>query len=392
MSSHNRLTLKETYLENSQNAYATAFAPDSKRFAAAGGLRAVFVYRPDAPKAIGGLVDHKQSVYALLFSKSGKYFITTGRDGMIVVYDAENFDKVVTLLCPQVGQNFLATARYADGRLGKTFVADANTVKEINAEADIYAAVDYLLYELNKTPEKTAQSAQAVRRTIEQAGFKMPADATVTMGGSQLLPQYALAMSPDESKLYVGASHGVLKVYNTADWSLERVLPLHSGNIRTVAVSPDGQLLATGSSDRYVKILDAQTFETLHTIEGHGDSVFAVAFSADGAQFATGGKDARLRIWNVAGKSIKPKVKILAHTFSIKAMSFIGGSKEILTVSQDKTIKIWDIEKVSCVETIDRLYGGHTFTINTVSVSPDERYAVTGSDDKTVKLWELGAK
>ncbi|PIO46921.1 MAG: hypothetical protein CMR00_12980 [[Chlorobium] sp. 445] len=54
--------------------------------------------------------------------------------------------------------------------------------------------------------------------------------------------------------------------------------------------------------------------------------------------------------------------------------------------------KIWDIEKVSCVETIDRLYGGHTFTINTVAVSPDEHYAVTGSDDKTVKLWTLRAR
>ncbi|MFN3386875.1 MAG: WD40 repeat domain-containing protein, partial [Candidatus Thermochlorobacter sp.] len=112
MTDQNRLTLKETYLENSQNAYTVAFAPDSKRFAAAGGLRAVFVYDPNEPKAIGGLADHKQSVYALLFSRSGKYFITTGRDGMIVVYDAEKFDKVATLLCPQVGTNFLSVTRY----------------------------------------------------------------------------------------------------------------------------------------------------------------------------------------------------------------------------------------------------------------------------------------
>lgn len=392
MPDQNRLTLKETYLENSQNAYTVAFAPDSKRFAAAGGLRAVFVYDPNVPKAVGGLADHKQSVYALLFSKSGKYFITTGRDGMIMVYDAEKFDKIVTLLCPQVGMNFLSVTRYADGRIGRTFVASADTVRELNSGDEIYNAVEYILYEFNKTPEKTTQSAQIVRNAIETAGLTMPTDATVTMGGNQLLPHYALAMSPDESTLYVGGSHGALKIYNTSDWSLKRVLPLHQGNIRTVAVSPDGKLVATGSSDRLVKILDAETLETLHTIEGHGDSVFAVAFSPDGTLFSTGCKDARLRIWNVSGKSIKPKVKILAHTFSIKGMSFISGGKEMLTVSQDKTIKIWDIEKVSCVETIDRLYGGHTFTINTVAVSPDEHYAVTGSDDKTVKLWTLRAR
>lgn len=387
--SHNRLTLKETYLENSQNAYTTAFSHDGKHFAAAGGLRAVFVYDPNQPKAIGGLADHKQSVYAMLFSKSGKYFITTGRDGMIIIYDANNFDKLATVLCPQVGPHFLSVVRYANGAAGKACAASFDTVKEVSEADALYTAVDYILYELNKSPDATMQHASAIRRALQSAGLPIPTDAPLSMGGSQLLPHYALALSPDESTLYVGASHGALKIYNTSDWSLRRVLPLHSGNIRTVAVSPDGKLVATGSSDRYVKILDADTLETLHTIEGHGDSVFTVAFSPDGSLFATGGKDARLRIWNVSGKAITPKVKILAHTFSIKGMSFISGGREILTVSQDKTIKIWDIEKVSCVETVDRLYGGHTFTINTVSVSPDEHYAVTGSDDKTVKLWQL---
>jgi WD40 repeat protein len=94
-------------------------------------------------------------------------------------------------------------------------------------------------------------------------------------------------------------------------------------------------------------------------------------------------------VWTVEGKSIKPKVKVLAHTFSIKAMTFLNEGKELLTVSQDKTIKLWDIQNAQCKETIDRTCGGHTFTINTVAISPDERYFVTGSDDKTVKLWEL---
>jgi WD40 repeat protein len=387
--SQTRISPIQTFFENKQNAYTVAFAPDSKRFAAAGGLRAVFVYEVGKPEAIGGLADHRQSVYAMLFSKSGKYFITTGRDGMVIIYDAHNFDKLATLLSPQLGANYISVARYHKPESeGRVMISDGVETVEVQGLRGIYDALHYIFYELNKTEPETARCGALIREAFEKAG-KAASQREVIFSNPQLLPNYALALNHDETELYVGASGGALKVFRMSDFSLARVIPLHAGNIRTIALSPNGDLLATGSSDRLVKILDAKTFEVLHTIEGHGDSVFSVAFSPDGKLFITGGKDARLRVWTVEGKSIKPKVKVLAHTFSIKAMTFLNDGKELLTVSQDKTIKLWDIQNVQCKETIDRTCGGHTFTINTVAISPDERYLVTGSDDKTVKLWEL---
>lgn len=387
--SQTRISPVQTFFENKQNAYTVAFAPDSKRFAAAGGLRSVFVYEVGKPEAIGGLADHRQSIYAMLFSKSGKYFITTGRDGMTIVYDAQNFDKLATILSPQLGANYIsATYLHHSKREGRVMVSDGKETIEIADITGVYDALHYIFYELNKVDSETAKHGGLIRSVFEQAG-KAATEREVVFSNPQLLPNYALALNHDETELYVGASGGALKVFRMSDFSLTRVVPLHAGNIRSIALSPNGELLATGSSDRLVKILDAKTFEVLHTIEGHGDSVFSVLFSPDGKLFITGGKDARLRIWTVEGKSIKPKVKILAHTFSIKAMTFVNDGKELLTVSQDKTIKLWDIQNAQCKETIDRTNGGHTFTINAVSLSPDERYFVTGSDDKTVKLWQM---
>lgn len=387
--SQTRISPVQTFFENKQNAYTVTFAPDSRRFAAAGGLRSVFVYEVGKPEAIGGLADHRQSIYAMLFSKSGKYFITTGRDGMTIIYDAQNFDKLATILSPQLGANYIAVARqHNPEKDGRVMVSDGSETVEVAGVSDIYNALYYIFYELNKTEQETAKQGALIQSAFEKVG-RAPTEREVVFSNPQLLPNYALALNHDETELYVGASGGALKVFRMSDFSLVRVVPLHAGNIRTIALSPNGELLATGSSDRLVKILDAKTFQVLHTIEGHGDSVFSVAFSPDGKLFITGGKDARLRIWTVEGKSIKPKVKVLAHTFSIKGMTFLNNGKELLTVSQDKTIKLWDLQNAQCKETIDRTNGGHTFTINTISLSPDEHYFVTGSDDKTVKLWEI---
>ncbi|MDX2129392.1 MAG: WD40 repeat domain-containing protein [Chloroherpetonaceae bacterium] len=307
-----RLELLETFNENRENAYCVAFSPNKKTFAAAGGLRSVFIYDAFEKKPIGGLTDHRQSVYALLFAPSGRWFFSTGRDGFVFVYD-EKFDKVATLL-----------------------------------------------------PEYDMATANP-----------------------QLYPNYSLALNANETELAVGATGGVLRIYDTETWKLKSVFPVHQGNIRSVAYSSNGKLMATGSSDRTVNIIHPETKTVLQTISGHADTVFSVLFSPDSKLFMTGGKDARLRIWDVEGTELKPKVKILAHTFSIKAMAYLPISQELITVSQDKTIKRWDFENAVCLETVDRTFGGHIFTINSVAISTDEKFLVTGSDDKKVKLWSI---
>jgi WD40 repeat protein len=367
-----RATLVQTFLENKQNAYTVAFAPSGTRFAAAGGLRSAFVYDVDKPEAIGGVADHKQSVYAMLFSKSGKFFITTGRDGMVIIYDAQTFDKLTTILCPQIGQRFIATSfDYKAQAAGAIFAADEHGIVHVQDSMPVFESVEYVFHDIQKTDEKTLRATSVIRKVFDAAG-KIPDVSESLYSNNQLLPNYALALNPDESLLYVGASGGWLKVYRTSDWNLVNLVRLHDGNIRALAISPDGKYLATGSSDHFAKIHKTETLQTLHTIEG-----------------LTGGKDARLRVWSVDGDTIKPKVKILAHTFSIKSMAFLNGGKNLITTSQDKTIKFWDIASATLLETVDRNDGGHTFTINSIAVSTDETFFVTGSDDKTVKLWKL---
>lgn len=91
-------------------------------------------------------------------------------------------------------------------------------------------------------------------------------------------------------------------------------------------------------------------------------------------------------------KKSKPpafQLKCLAeHTDGINAMCISPDGNTIVTVSEDKTGRLWDTKTEECVGWLN----GHESYITSVCVS--ERYIFTGSADKTVRKWNLesGAK
>ncbi|MBF0607928.1 MAG: serine/threonine protein kinase [Magnetococcales bacterium] len=102
--------------------------------------------------------------------------------------------------------------------------------------------------------------------------------------------------------------------------------------------SPGMPSSATEAFHRYLP-----GFEILHTIEEHNGMVASIAITPDSKRAISAGSD-------------------------------------------DKTVRVWDIEEGKCLTT---LYG-HTDWVTCVCVSSDGRFAVSGSNDKTLRLWDIG--
>ncbi|MFW6358566.1 MAG: WD40 repeat domain-containing protein [Chroococcales cyanobacterium] len=77
------------------------------------------------------------------------------------------------------------------------------------------------------------------------------------------------------------------------------------------------------------------------------------------------------------------------HNQSVKTVSCSPNNQKIASGSNDKTIKIWDIETGESQTLIGHRETDWFGDVNSVAFSPNGKILASGSQDKTIKLWEL---
>ena len=75
----------------------------------------------------------------------------------------------------------------------------------------------------------------------------------------------------------------------------------------------------------------------------------------------------------------------LGHAGSVIAVALSADGRWAISGSDDKTLKLWDVETGQVLRT----FRGHAGSVNAVALSADGRRAISGSYDKTLKLWDL---
>lgn len=192
-------------------------------------------------------------------------------------------------------------------------------------------------------------------------------------------------------RLITAGGDGSLKVWDMNSLQLLLEINQSQKSARCMAINEAGNTLAVGYSDHHIRTFSLDSFTLQHVIAAHQNSVFSIAFTQDGSELLSGGRDALLKTWLVSNQ-YAPDLALPAHTLHINHIAFNPSGTLFATVSMDKTIKLWQTERMQLLKVIDKgRLDGHLSSVNRCVWISDTRL-ITASDDRTVMIWEIETK
>jgi len=123
----------------------------------------------------------------------------------------------------------------------------------------------------------------------------------------------------------------------------------HKGAVYCTRLNATATQAVSAAADYTAKIWDAVKGDEVMTLE-HKHIVKTAAFSKDGVKVYTGGNEKKLRIFDL-NKPQNPQI-FEGHTQPISHIVIPPDPNLLISVAQEKCIRVWDLRAQQCVKTL----------------------------------------
>ncbi len=286
-------------------------------------------------KDYNGLSGHEGPVYSLAFVGNTNTFYSSGSDGKILRWDLTASTKLPRTL---IDNNFINRSLSVSSN-GRWLACGAMTT-------------GIQLFNLNQT--------NAIPSYLEgHSGWATTLEFTSDSKG-------LFSSSTDNTIIY----WDLIASTNTVFYKAEN-------KIRSLAVSPGSRYIVVGTDDGKVIRWTIETKEKTVLYQSDGNDIYSVAYNSSGSKLAFGDKSGYLRIMDTRTNAVTRNV--LAHMHPIRDIEFSPDDRQIVTGSNDKSVKIWDANNLNNKPVDLRK---HNNFVLSVAFSPDGRYVLSSSDHK----------
>lgn len=320
-------------------------------------------------KCIATTTEHTGAVRGLGFLEDGAYFMTGGRDEVVVVYETHNLRKPAATFSVRhqveacgflqlLGRSLFYTA----GLGCRMLLWDADSGEPVGGSVEPL-----------ETTEEVMISAVA---PTENSRFWL-------ILSDQTLQEVDLLAASTEHEIViptvrtVAGNHGII------------------ADIRFAG--PSGSLVAMATNAPALRVVNPLAKYDVRLYEGHTDLLNCLDASEDGKWILTGSKDhtARLWRWDDASAQFTRYACFVGHAGSVTACALPKNIRAapafVVTASTDLTVKKWKVPSVptESVRSSDYTRRAHDKEINAVAVSPNDEFFATASFDKLAKIWHV---
>src|SRR5271165_6007407 len=383
--------------QNEDGANSAVFSPDGARILKASWDKTARLWDGGSGKLLATF-QHEGGVTSAVFSPDGALILTASGDYTARLWDGGSGKLLATfqhesdvrsaVFSPDGARILTAswdkTARLWDGGSGK-LLATFQHEGEVRSAVFSPGGTRILTVSADRTARLWDGGAGKLLATFQHEGevrsavfssdgariLTASADRTARLwdgGSGKLLATFqhkgevrSAVFSPDGARILTASADSAARLWDGGSGKLLATFQ-HEGEVTSAVFSPDGARILTASADRTARLWDGGSGKLLATFQHEGDVTSAV-FSPDGARFLTASADRTARLWDGgSGKllatfqhesevtSAAQEKSWLTHIFGatfqheseVSSAVFSPDGARILTVSRDKTARLWD--------------------------------------------------
>ncbi|MCL7035969.1 hypothetical protein MKW94_022549 [Papaver nudicaule] len=223
-------------------------------------------------------------------------------------------------------------------------------------------------------------------------------DALLTSKSPKILPEHkqgvtALALNPDSTCLASGSLDHSVKLYDFPGGKFQTNVTRFTLPIRCLSFNKSGSLLAAAGDDEAIKLINTIDGTIAKVLKAHKGPVTGLAFDPVSDYLASVDSIGTVIIWEVSSgkpmhtlKSVAPDNKTDTSVLNVLSWSPAGDVLAVPGLKNDVVMYDRDTSEE------EGSLGGHSKSVCFISWSPNGKYMATSSLDKQIWVWDVDKK
>ncbi|KAI8918899.1 WD40-repeat-containing domain protein, partial [Entophlyctis helioformis] len=362
----------------------------------------------DDPLLHKSLTNHSRFVQCVRYSPNGDFFVSTGSDGKVFIYDGKTGDNIAELSA--------AENSHSAGDSKQIMTASADQTVKI---WDIAAQKVAQTFNFSDAPTTDDQQVGCLWQGNTLISLSLSGDLNYldpTSGGrpTRVISGHSKGITgsydgrvcswtdgKNGGTVVSGAGHTnqIISLVADQDKIVTAAMDDSMRSISTKTKAFEPQAVATGAVPKSLASRGATSIvvtikdEVIVSTNGVKQSTIktpytpsSVAISPDGKTAAIGGEDGLVHIYSIDGASLNETGKIEGNKGTITAMAYSPNGDLLAVADSQRTVMVYNTATGRM-----RLnqWVFHTAKVNSIAWSPDGLHAVSGSLDTNVEVWSV---